>query len=145
MDPARPITVEVDKNILRVMDRCMSLNIDKNGCGMVFRRDGMVLNWCDGKDLAYIRGYWIGLAYDVREHKEAWMGQNLGLSVGVLTYGLGECFTPLVNNGQSVSVWNEDGGMGCLSTIRSRWSLRWARNRCPSWDFPWRERAWTIF
>ena len=30
--------------------------------------------------------------------------------VGELIYGMGEQFTPLVKNGQSVYIWNEDGG-----------------------------------
>jgi alpha-D-xyloside xylohydrolase len=37
------------------------------------------------------------------------MGQ-LGLSVGEQVYGLGERFTPFIKNGQSVEIWNEDGG-----------------------------------
>ncbi len=110
MDPDRPITIEEDGELLRVVDGRMSLSIDKNSCGMVFMRDGKVLTRCEGKDLAYIRGHWTGLAYDVHGQKEAWMNQSLGLSVGELIYGLGERFTPLVKNGQSVSVWNEDGG-----------------------------------
>ena len=35
---------------------------------------------------------------------------ELLLSVGELVYGLGERFTPFVKNGQSVEMWNEDGG-----------------------------------
>ncbi|ROR72874.1 alpha-xylosidase [Bogoriella caseilytica] len=35
---------------------------------------------------------------------------QLGLDVGELVYGLGERFGPLVKNGQSVEVWNADGG-----------------------------------
>ena len=35
---------------------------------------------------------------------------GLNLGVGELVYGLGERFTPLVKNGQSVDMWNEDGG-----------------------------------
>lgn len=37
------------------------------------------------------------------------MGQ-LGLSVGEQVYGLGERFTPFIKNGQTVEIWNEDGG-----------------------------------
>jgi alpha-D-xyloside xylohydrolase len=36
--------------------------------------------------------------------------QRLSLAVGECIYGLGERFGPLVKNGQSVSIWNEDGG-----------------------------------
>ena len=36
--------------------------------------------------------------------------QRLTLGVGELIYGLGERFGPLVKNGQTVAIWNEDGG-----------------------------------
>ena len=36
--------------------------------------------------------------------------EQLDLGVGELVYGLGERFGPLVKNGQSVDVWNADGG-----------------------------------
>jgi alpha-D-xyloside xylohydrolase len=36
--------------------------------------------------------------------------QQLSLGVGELVYGLGERFGPLVKNGQTVDVWNADGG-----------------------------------
>ncbi|MBD2846454.1 alpha-xylosidase [Paenibacillus sp. IB182496] len=36
--------------------------------------------------------------------------EQLELGVGEQIYGLGERFTPFVKNGQSVDVWNEDGG-----------------------------------
>ncbi|KAI0670606.1 alpha-glucosidase [Trametes maxima] len=35
---------------------------------------------------------------------------ELNLSPGELIYGLGEQFGPFVKNGQSVSIWNQDGG-----------------------------------
>lgn len=34
----------------------------------------------------------------------------LSLSVGELVYGMGERFTPFVKNGQSIDIWNADGG-----------------------------------
>src|SRR5688572_3582639 len=36
--------------------------------------------------------------------------QRLSLGVGECIYGMGERFGPLVKNGQSVTIWNEDGG-----------------------------------
>ena len=41
---------------------------------------------------------------------DAFMREQLQLSVGELVYGLGERFTPFVKNGQSIDIWNEDGG-----------------------------------
>ncbi len=39
-----------------------------------------------------------------------YMREQLDLGVGEYIYGLGERFTPFVKNGQSVDIWNEDGG-----------------------------------
>jgi alpha-D-xyloside xylohydrolase len=39
-----------------------------------------------------------------------YMHEQLALGVGELVYGLGERFGPLVKNGQSVDIWNADGG-----------------------------------
>jgi len=39
-----------------------------------------------------------------------YMSQQLSLGVGELVYGLGERFGPLVKNGQSIDMWNADGG-----------------------------------
>jgi len=40
----------------------------------------------------------------------AYIKDELSLSVGELVYGLGERFGPLVKNGQSIDIWNADGG-----------------------------------
>jgi alpha-D-xyloside xylohydrolase len=47
--------------------------------------------------------------FDV-EGQGRYVAEQLGLGVGELVYGLGERFTPFVKNGQSVDIWNEDGG-----------------------------------
>lgn len=39
-----------------------------------------------------------------------YMREQFDLGVGENIYGLGERFTPFVKNGQSVDLWNEDGG-----------------------------------
>jgi len=63
------------------------------------------------RDLAYLRTDWRGGHYYVNsEDSDAYMRQQLSLNVGELIYGLGERFTPFVKNGQSIDIWNEDGG-----------------------------------
>jgi len=47
--------------------------------------------------------------FDV-EGQGRYVAEQLSLGVGELVYGLGERFTPFVKNGQSVDIWNEDGG-----------------------------------
>ena len=45
--------------------------------------------------------------------KETYLRELLSLGVGEQIYGLGERFTSIVRNGQSVDIWNRDGGSGC--------------------------------
>ena len=47
---------------------------------------------------------------DVVPHEDRFIHEQLDLGVGELIYGLGERFGPLVKNGQSVEIWNADGG-----------------------------------
>lgn len=39
-----------------------------------------------------------------------YLHEQLDLGVGELIYGLGERFGPVVKNGQTVEIWNADGG-----------------------------------
>lgn len=41
-----------------------------------------------------------------------YMREQLTLGVDELIYGLGERFTPFIKNGQTVDIWNKDGGTG---------------------------------
>lgn len=41
-----------------------------------------------------------------------YMREQLSLGIDELIYGLGERFTSLVKNGQTVDIWNQDGGTG---------------------------------
>jgi len=41
---------------------------------------------------------------------KVYMSEHLSLGVGETIYGMGERFTAFVKNGQSVDIWNEDGG-----------------------------------
>lgn len=52
-----------------------------------------------------------GMAHALhKESKKAYMSDSLMLDVGECVYGLGERFTAYVKNGQSIDMWNEDGG-----------------------------------
>ncbi|CRG88668.1 Alpha-xylosidase [Talaromyces islandicus] len=42
--------------------------------------------------------------------RQGYMLAGLDIGVGEKLYGLGERFSPFVKNGQSVDIWNEDGG-----------------------------------
>ncbi len=49
----------------------------------------------------------------------AFMREMLNISVGESIYGFGEKFSTFVKNGQSVEVWNNDGGTCCEQTYKS--------------------------
>jgi alpha-D-xyloside xylohydrolase len=85
-----------------------------------FRAGDMALTRCDTKSTGYLvsrRG--------PRHHDDPFLAfpnadsgpaagvyikEELSLGVGEYVYGLGERFGPLVKNGQSVDIWNADGG-----------------------------------
>ncbi|SFQ40900.1 alpha-xylosidase [Salibacterium halotolerans] len=50
------------------------------------------------------------LAYITSENGSSYMREQLNIGVGENLYGLGERFTSFVKNGQSVDIWNKDGG-----------------------------------
>ncbi|MBR4080604.1 MAG: alpha-xylosidase [Clostridia bacterium] len=64
-----------------------------------------------GDDRVLTNSGWRGLAHaENRAAGKAYMIDSLELDVGEKVYGLGERFTALVKNGQSVDMWNGDGG-----------------------------------
>jgi alpha-D-xyloside xylohydrolase len=70
-----------------------------NGWRIDYEADGQVLTQSVPKGMGIIEA-------DGRHY----MVEQLGLGVGEFVYGLGERFGPLVKNGQSIDIWNEDGG-----------------------------------
>ncbi|MDR2373350.1 MAG: alpha-xylosidase [Bifidobacteriaceae bacterium] len=64
-----------------------------------FRSAGKLLSSSDAKSLAFL---------DVAG--TAYAREQLALGVGERVYGLGERFGPLAKNGQSIEIWNRDGG-----------------------------------
>ncbi|MEZ2577977.1 alpha-xylosidase [Buttiauxella ferragutiae] len=66
-----------------------------------FLRDGVRITGSAVKNNGYVQDANSGNTY---------MFERLDLSVGETVYGLGERFTALVKNGQTVETWNRDGG-----------------------------------
>lgn len=59
-----------------------------------------------------------GLAWISGEGRQ-YMREELALDVGETVYGLGERFTAFEKNGQSVDIWNEDGGTCSEQTYKN--------------------------
>ncbi|MFR8169786.1 MAG: alpha-xylosidase [Marvinbryantia sp.] len=104
-----PLKVEETESEIRIASGSLALVVTKLPFTMTYERDGELLSRGANRDLAYMKTNWKGMAYD-KGSDDAYMRQQLGLSVGELVYGLGERFTAFTKNGQSVDIWNEDGG-----------------------------------
>ena len=70
-------------------------------CKMDFVYQDKVITSSTGKGMAHI--------VDAENGKE-YMRESLSLDLDEQIYGLGERFGPFVKNGQSIDIWNEDGG-----------------------------------
>lgn len=62
------------------------------------------------RNLAYMKN---------KETKKNYMLEQLLLDVGEYVYGMGERYTPFVKNGQTVEIWNEDGGTASEQTYKN--------------------------
>jgi len=105
-----PLDVEDSEEAVRIKSGSLTLVITKKQWSMTYLRNDEVITKSAGRDLALMKTDWKGLAYDPGDHNETYIRQMLSLSVGELVYGMGERFTPFVKNGQSVDIWNADGG-----------------------------------
>lgn len=114
----RALDVEEDEEKIRISSGSLSLVITKQEWSMTYERGGQALTSSSGRGLAYMKTDWKGFAYD-KGPKDAYMRQQLGLSVGELVYGMGERFTSFVKNGQSVDIWNEDGGTSTYQSYKN--------------------------
>lgn len=114
-----PLTVASDEEMLQITSGSLTLEIQKKNWSMTYKRNGEVITRSAAKDLACMKTDWKGDCYDKGDITETYMRQQLSLGVGELVYGLGERFTALVKNGQSVSIWNEDGGTSTYQSYKN--------------------------
>lgn len=103
------LTAEENETQLIIHSGSLRMEIEKESGVFAFYRGSEKITSSGKKDLAYMKTDWRGLAYD-KGPEDAYMREQLSLSVGELIYGLGERFSAFVKNGQSVDIWNEDGG-----------------------------------
>ncbi|MDR1570492.1 MAG: alpha-xylosidase [Oscillospiraceae bacterium] len=86
-------------NTVTVSSGKMSAIIERDRFAIDFMYDGKRLTGLADRHLSY-----------VTTPDGAYIRVKLDVDVGEKLYGLGERFTPFVKNGQSLDIWNEDGG-----------------------------------
>lgn len=111
LEHPQPLLTEEDEETITVSSGALSLKIGKKNWAMQYIRDGEVITESGMRDLALMKTDWHGDYYDTEgDCKNTYMRQQLSIGVGELLYGTGERFTPFVKNGQSIEIYNEDGG-----------------------------------
>ena len=97
------IRIVEDQDSIEYISGSAKVMIDKrpNSWGMRFYDDGDELSNTGFRNMAYMCDSILSKNY---------MVEQLSLDIGEYVYGLGEQFTPFVKNGQTVEMWNEDGG-----------------------------------
>lgn len=103
------LKAEDTEDKLVISSGTLRLEVQKENGALTFYRGEEKITASGWRDLAYMKTDWKGFAYD-KGSEDAYMREQLSLSVGELIYGLGERFSAFVKNGQSVDIWNEDGG-----------------------------------
>ncbi|UOQ85129.1 alpha-xylosidase [Gracilibacillus salinarum] len=99
-DQANTLNVADQEDHIQFVSGGLTLTIAKQNFALTFENSDGRLTDVDGKGLAWIDG----------PDQTTYMRGQLRLGVGEHLYGLGERFTPFVKNGQSVDIWNKDGG-----------------------------------
>ena len=107
---AKPLKTDENDERIIIYSGSLALEIGKKHWYMRYTRNGKLVTESKAKDLALMKTDWKGLAYDRGDYRDTYMRQQLGIGVDEKLYGLGERFTPFVKNGQSIKIWNADGG-----------------------------------
>lgn len=111
LDDPQVLQVEDTTETLTITSGALSLVITKNPWSMTYRSGGRTLTGSGRRDLALMKTDYKGDCYELEGDLEnTYMRQQLSIGVGDLLYGTGERFTPFVKNGQTVEIYNEDGG-----------------------------------
>lgn len=106
----QPLACEETENGFVLKSGENELQITKKPFGMEFFCAGKRMTKMTGEDFSYIRTGDSGVLLYEEQAEASYMRGATGLSVGEMIYGLGEQFGPFVKNGQSIDMWNEDGG-----------------------------------
>lgn len=96
---AQKLEVTESENLLVVKSGKMEARVSLDDFKIEYWYDGRLLTATGQRKLGYVAA-----------PEGKFVLDQLDLGVGEKIFGLGERFTPFVKNGQSVDIWNEDGG-----------------------------------
>ncbi|MCL1866952.1 MAG: alpha-xylosidase [Oscillospiraceae bacterium] len=93
----------------------MTVRVNREDFAVTFEGGGKVLTSCGFRNIAYMqykreKSTMLPAENYLKAQYSPYMVTELSLGVGECVYGMGEQFTSFVKNGQTVDIWNEDGG-----------------------------------
>ncbi len=108
-------TVEINDDEAVMTAGRMSVRVNRKEFEIIFEANGERLTGIGFRNLGYMQyDRAVSSKFPGKDYMSAnydpYMVTELSLSPGECVYGLGERFTAFVKNGQSVDIWNEDGG-----------------------------------
>ncbi len=99
--PAPEVSIRDEQEAATLTSGALTVRVDKG--------ENWDIQFLDGDKVITGSG-WRGMGLIDTDAGERYIHEQLNLGVGECVYGLGERFTAFVKNGQSVDLWNEDGG-----------------------------------
>ena len=111
--PVAEVTIDEKEAVLKSGD--LTARVDRETCGIRFEAKGRLLTSAGFRNIGYMRVNKKPTVYRMDPHYfeqnyDPYMLFELSVKPGETIYGFGEKFTPFVKNGQTVNIWNEDGG-----------------------------------
>lgn len=96
----KKVQITEDEHLITVTTGQLSAKINKEKYELSFVAGDRQLTKSAYKSTGYV----------LSDQKKAYIKESLDLNVGEYIYGLGEWFTNFAKNGQTVEIWNKDGG-----------------------------------
>lgn len=118
--PVRPEVAAVD-HAVEIVDQPDCVTYRSGTLQAVIHKapSGWQVDYLDGERVLTSTGY-RNMAYMTnRNTGKGYIVEQLALDIGECVYGLGERYTPFVKNGQTVSIWNADGGTASEQTYKN--------------------------
>lgn len=104
-----PLNVSVTDDFYEIGAGKTAMRIYRNGWKIEYMYKGKMITYSGFR----------GLGMMDTDEGGRYMCENLNIGIDEKIYGLGERFTPLIRNGQTVDIWNEDGGTGSEQSYKN--------------------------
>jgi alpha-D-xyloside xylohydrolase len=115
--PLTQFELSEEKNLLKTLEHEAFYEISSGKSAIRIYKTQWLIEFYYNKRLLTYSG-WRSLGM-LQIGGSKYMSESLNLTVNEKIYGLGERFTNFIRNGQSIDIWNEDGGTGTEQSYKN--------------------------